>query len=951
MSCRKNIYALSDDELDDFVTAVNMLKSSGEYDAFVERHNNAMADSTLLPGEVGTSRNAAHRGPSFLPWHRYFIREFELALQTKVPSVMLPYWAWEDDEADPSGADLWNTDPGAGRIYIGGDGDPGDSDLVKTGPFSGWTPVIGLPGDPLLPRPGGLIRRLGRDPVASGGPSFPQSGQVGDAVSEPSYSTYDSSPWSESQSSTPSFRNRIEGWLRETGESGSQLHNRVHLWVGGDMLPGTSPNDPVFFLHHCNVDRLWATWQQNNPGSPYLPTIGGPPFHNLNDAMGHLLTPGATPAFSVEYWKNLGYVYDTDAPRVELPDTTVNFNDVPTGETTYRAAVFEVYSCSPVHFEIAPGGQPASPYGLTALGDTAVSAEQADGTHKGRIWFQFTGGPANTAAPSGSATVRCVETGELFNITLTGNSIPRPTVAVMLSLDQSGSMNQPAGTGALRIETLRESAERFVQLVPDGTGLGTVAFDHDAYPGHPFGAITTPGERAAAVAAVQGHSTNINGATSVGDGLALARSTIAPIAGYDSKAIIVFTDGRENSPQSINSVLGDIDDRTFAIGLGDAHQVNTDVLTTLTSGTGGYLLLTGHLTPATDDYFRVTKYFLQILADVTNSTIVTDPSGFLLPGAKVRVPFQITEADIDFTAVALSEFPAIRPVLETPNGTLIDPGGAAPAGGQFSTGTNMAFYRMRLPALAGGTGHAAGRWHLVLEVDERLFKRFLATLENDRRAFTRAQAHGLRYSVNTLTYSNLRMRANLSQDGFEPGSTFNLRAVLTEFGIPVDRRARVVTELERPDGTRVTEELDEIEPGVFEAVLFGSGAGAYRFRLIARGRTLRGAAFTREAVLSGGILEGGRVPGPDLDDDERRERLCRLLNCLLKDESIRKFLEERRIDPERALRCIAEYCRGKRPAEISGRGPLTPVRPLGVDENTLKRILTEAIGEAMKGGG
>lgn len=37
----------------------------------------------------------------------------------------------------------------------------------------------------------------------------------------------------------------------------ANLHNQVHTWVGGDMGPFSSPNDPVFFLHHCNVDRIW----------------------------------------------------------------------------------------------------------------------------------------------------------------------------------------------------------------------------------------------------------------------------------------------------------------------------------------------------------------------------------------------------------------------------------------------------------------------------------------------------------------------------------------------------------------------------------------------------------------------------------------------------------------------------------------------------------------------
>ena len=50
------------------------------------------------------------------------------------------------------------------------------------------------------------------------------------------------------------------------------MHNRVHVWVGGDMLPGTSPNDPVFFLNHCNIDRIWESWMTKN-GRIYRPTM------------------------------------------------------------------------------------------------------------------------------------------------------------------------------------------------------------------------------------------------------------------------------------------------------------------------------------------------------------------------------------------------------------------------------------------------------------------------------------------------------------------------------------------------------------------------------------------------------------------------------------------------------------------------------------------------------
>ncbi|WP_261765765.1 MULTISPECIES: tyrosinase family protein [Pseudoalteromonas] len=43
-------------------------------------------------------------------------------------------------------------------------------------------------------------------------------------------------------------------------------------WVGGDMgNPMISPNDPIFWMHHAQIDRIWSEWQKRNPGEkPYL---------------------------------------------------------------------------------------------------------------------------------------------------------------------------------------------------------------------------------------------------------------------------------------------------------------------------------------------------------------------------------------------------------------------------------------------------------------------------------------------------------------------------------------------------------------------------------------------------------------------------------------------------------------------------------------------------------
>ncbi|MDQ3937568.1 MAG: tyrosinase family protein, partial [Chloroflexota bacterium] len=429
MNTRKNIYTLTDQQLQDLKDALNGIKANGAYDQFIHRHHHSMMSATLLPGESGgaNTRNVAHRGPAFLPWHRYFCRELELALQTIKPNVTLPYWNWAADAANPAGAPLWNTNP-AQRIYIGGNG-TGPGGVVNSGPFAGWTALIEDSAGNMVPRPGGIIRNLGA--YTGGGPLFPTAAQVNDAVQN--MAVYDTSPWR--TASTGSFRNRLEGWAQNPGESGSQLHNRVHLWVGGDMGPGTSPNDPVFFLHHCNIDRLWALWQHGHPASAYLPASGGPPGHNAGDVMQHLTTAGATPANSLDYRRTMGFIYDTDPPLVELPSSTVNFQDVPTLETTWRAAVFHVRAGSTIHLEIVAGSGPAAPYTTTALGTSVTHVPPVDSAPYDvvRFWFAFTGAATPGSAPNGTVQIRCVETNEVFNITLKANTVQRPTTGVVFS--------------------------------------------------------------------------------------------------------------------------------------------------------------------------------------------------------------------------------------------------------------------------------------------------------------------------------------------------------------------------------------------------------------------------------------------------------------------------------------------------------------------------------------
>jgi tyrosinase len=54
------------------------------------------------------------------------------------------------------------------------------------------------------------------------------------------------------------------------------IHGSVHIWVGGTMSDASvSPADPVFWLHHANLDRLWWVWYNSPQGNHENPPLTG----------------------------------------------------------------------------------------------------------------------------------------------------------------------------------------------------------------------------------------------------------------------------------------------------------------------------------------------------------------------------------------------------------------------------------------------------------------------------------------------------------------------------------------------------------------------------------------------------------------------------------------------------------------------------------------------------
>lgn len=250
MDIRRNHRDLSPNQKSAFVNAVLLLKNSVDsvlhpgrqkrYDDFVEIHKNAM-----VPGPA-MIMPMPHGGPLFYPWHRILLRQFELALQQAANdnSITIPYWDWRYVPLSNPFTD----------DFLGGDGDASQGGRVVSGPFAysgGKFPIRvwdGKSGD------AGLRREFGNDSTSW----LPDAAQVAAGLAKHPY-------WP----AASCFERTSEG----------VLHNPVHRWVGGNMADATSPNDPVFFLHHCYLDMLWENWKKQHPKvAPYAPSKSSPGY-------------------------------------------------------------------------------------------------------------------------------------------------------------------------------------------------------------------------------------------------------------------------------------------------------------------------------------------------------------------------------------------------------------------------------------------------------------------------------------------------------------------------------------------------------------------------------------------------------------------------------------------------------------------------------------------------
>lgn len=271
-----------------------------------------------------------HGWERFLPWHRIYLYEFEQAMQDILPDVTMPYWDWTMPDYHPSDPGSGKIIPNSFKgfltkdslVFLGKHGIPADGLKDMLGdtyakPSDFFAEVGKLIGpeytkgenrnrfvDALLDA-NSLWYPL-RYPSQYGGQTinqaihyhYPTADDIdqilnlrtyrdfgGGSLYNDSYGFIDQNPhntlhiWTGGENPDASTSDDADTANERSAEkrnksvvvAGRQFHKREDLYSQpqfGDMFSNlTAGYDPIFWVVHSNVDRLWWEWQQRHPDS------------------------------------------------------------------------------------------------------------------------------------------------------------------------------------------------------------------------------------------------------------------------------------------------------------------------------------------------------------------------------------------------------------------------------------------------------------------------------------------------------------------------------------------------------------------------------------------------------------------------------------------------------------------------------------------------------------
>lgn len=270
--------SLEDDTLQDYAKAVAIMKGRPADDPTSWWYQAAMHGSTEAPRDL--YNQCKHGSWYFVVWHRLYLYYWERIVRAAVVEAggpadwALPYWNYGIDQAHASIPDAFrNPTEGAGN----------ENPLFVEERAPGINAGAALPA------------AITSDAAALACPGYIGLTEFGGGSAPP----------------------ERQFW-REPGVLERSPHNAVHGAIGGAngwmSFPDEAAKDPIFWLHHCNIDRVWAEWGGADPGEA---DWTNQPFEFF-DADGRKVSKTCVEA--VDTVQDLGYTYDV-IPGIPQPPT------------------------------------------------------------------------------------------------------------------------------------------------------------------------------------------------------------------------------------------------------------------------------------------------------------------------------------------------------------------------------------------------------------------------------------------------------------------------------------------------------------------------------------------------------------------------------------------------------------------------------------------------------
>jgi len=235
------------------------------------------ADPDRLLAEAVWDTCEAHFDPLrvnfFLPWHRMHLMSFERLVRnvTGAAYFTMPYWNY--------------TDPDRRALPL----------QFRSPDHPLWKPLF----------------RSDRNPGVNDGQPIDRAGEAPLGLNAMMSSVY---------------ADAFDGDAGFCANLDNAPHSAVHVDVGtrerGMGAVSWAANDPIFWLHHCNIDRIWASWNRAGGHNPSDESYLGQVFTFVDVAGGPLRMSVA----DVVETAALGYGYDR---YLERPSGSAPFRNAP----------------------------------------------------------------------------------------------------------------------------------------------------------------------------------------------------------------------------------------------------------------------------------------------------------------------------------------------------------------------------------------------------------------------------------------------------------------------------------------------------------------------------------------------------------------------------------------------------------------------------------------------